>query len=129
MDEEQWSEADAKAIAVFLSGDDLGTDHHGQQITDSSFFMMLNAAADPVTFKLPEERWGKHWRVVFDTHQPDVPRLGPASSITSVLPETALENAADGGEGAVVLGGDFQSRAGSTSSSAAPWSSSSASTS
>jgi len=108
MDEAQWSEADAKAIAVFLSGDDLGTDHHGQRITDSSFFMMLNAAADPVTFKLPDERWGKHWRVVFDTHQPDVPRLAPASSITAVLPETALENAGEGGEGAAVLGGDFQ---------------------
>ena len=37
-----------------------------------------------------------------------MPRLAPASSITSVLPETALENAADGGEGAAVLGGDFQ---------------------
>ena len=63
MDGDQWNEADARAIAVFLSGDDLGVNSHGQKITDSTFFMMLNAAADPVTFTLPTERWGNRWQV------------------------------------------------------------------
>ncbi len=94
MDADQWSEAMARAIAVFLSGDDLGTDQRGERITDSSFLMMLNAAADPVTFTLPEARWGARWRVVFDTREADAPRLAWASSVASVLPEAALENAA-----------------------------------
>ena len=81
----------AKAIAVFLSGDDLGVDQRGEQITDSTFFMMLNAAADPVMLHLPAERWGKRWRVVFDTRDPDVPRLAPNSPVSAVLPETAMQ--------------------------------------
>ena len=107
MDDEQWTEAMAKAIAVFLSGDDLGTDSRGQMIIDSTFYMMLNAAADTVAFHLPDERWGKNWRLVFDTRHPDVPRLLPASPVSAVLPDVALENATEGGEGAAVLGDDY----------------------
>jgi glycogen operon protein len=107
MDDAQWNETMAKAIAVFLSGDDLGTDSRGQQLTDSTFLMMLNAASDPVTFRLPEQRWGRRWRVVFDTRDPDVPRLAPSSPVSAVLPEAAMENATDAGEGAEVLGRDF----------------------
>jgi hypothetical protein len=92
---------------VFLSGDDLGTDSRGQQITDSTFYMMLNAAADTVLFHLPDQRWGKTWRLVFDTRQPEVPRLAPASLVSAVLPDVALENAIEGREGAAVLGDDF----------------------
>ena len=108
MDDAQWNEAMAKAIGLYLAGDDLGTDQRGERMTDSSFFMMLNAAVDQVTFTLPEERWGHRWRVVFDTRQPDVPRLAPASPVSSVLPEAALERATDtGSEGAAVLGDDY----------------------
>jgi isoamylase len=70
MNGEEWNEADAKAIAVFLSGDDLGVNHHGEQITDATFYLMLNAAADPVTFTLPPQRWGGRWQVVLDTREP-----------------------------------------------------------
>ena len=107
MDDEQWNEADAKAIAVFLSGDDLGVNERAERISDASFFMMLNAAADPVTFTLPDARWGERWRVVFDTHQPDMPRLAPASPVSAVLSSAALENATEGGEGAEALGDDY----------------------
>jgi glycogen operon protein len=107
MDDEQWTEAMAKAIAVFLSGDDLGTDSRGERITDSTFYMMLNAAADTVAFHLPDQRWGTTWRLVFDTSQPHVPRLAPASPISAVLPDIALENATQGGEGAAVVGDDY----------------------
>ncbi len=107
MDEENWSEASAKAIAVFLSGDDLGVDQRGDQITDTSFFLMLNAAADPVTFTVPDERWGKRWRVVFDTCASDAPRLEPASPISALLPEAAMA-ASEGTDGAVVLAQDLR---------------------
>jgi pullulanase/glycogen debranching enzyme len=93
MDDEHWSEADAKAIAVFLAGDDLGVDQRGERITDASYFVMLNAADNNVIFTLPESRWGERWRVVFNTQDPDVPRLTAASPVTAALPEAALANA------------------------------------
>jgi isoamylase len=71
MDDENWSEASARAIGVFLAGDDVGVDQRGRQITDSSFFVMLNAAADPITFTLPAERWGSRWRIVLNTATAD----------------------------------------------------------
>src|SRR6185369_889305 len=37
MDEGNWAESYARAIAMFLSGDDLGVDQRGQRITDASF--------------------------------------------------------------------------------------------
>jgi isoamylase len=95
MDEDKWSEQSAKAIAMFLAGDDLGVDQRGQPMSDATFFVMLNAADNNVIFTLPEERWGKRWRLVFDTQTADVPRLAPVSPITAVLPDAALTNATD----------------------------------
>jgi glycogen operon protein len=108
MDDEHWSEADAKAIAYFLAGDDLGVDQRGEQITDTSYFVMLNAADNNVIFTLPPDRWGQRWRVVFDTREPDVPRLAPASPVSAVLPEAALANAAnEGGDTNNAIGDDY----------------------
>ena len=44
MDDEQLERGHApRPSRYFLSGEDLGIDQRGQPITDSSFFMMLNA--------------------------------------------------------------------------------------
>jgi glycogen operon protein len=83
MDDEHWSEADAKAIAMFLAGDDLGVDQRGERITDSSFFVMLNAADNNVIFSLPEERWGKRWRLVLDTRDSSLPPPPPPPTTSS----------------------------------------------
>jgi glycogen operon protein len=107
MDDEHWNEAYAKAIGLFLSGDDLGVDQRAQRITDSSFLIMLNAAEESVIFTLPAERWGKRWRLVFDTRSPAVPRLSPISSVTSVLPEVALANAVQSGADVAALAADL----------------------
>ena len=96
---------------MFLAGDDLGVDQRGQQITDSSFLVMLNAADEHGDFTLPEDRWGQRWRVVLDTRAPDVPRLAPASPVSAVLPEAALANAAnEGGETNNAIGDDVPRR-------------------
>jgi len=95
MDDAHWDEADAKAIAMFLGGDDLGVDGRGQPISDSSFFIMLNAADNNVIFTLPEARWAGHWRIVLDTKSAEPPVLAPATSVLSMLPEAALANASD----------------------------------
>ena len=98
MSDESWNSDIARAIALFMSGDDLGIDQHGQQISDTSFYMLLNAAAEPVTFTLPDARWGERWRPVLDTRSEEPPRLAPALPMSSALPEAALVNAAELGE-------------------------------
>jgi glycogen operon protein len=97
MDEEQWQTAWTRALALFLGGDDLGIDQRGQEITDSSFYLMLNADAGAVTFTLPPERWGRQWRLVLDTNDGLPPRPQPVSTVVAVLPEAALANAAENG--------------------------------
>ncbi len=97
MDEDQWNAAWTRAVALFLGGDDLGIDQRGQRIVDSSFYLMINADADPVSFTLPEARWGARWRLVLDTNDGQTARPAPVSPVASVLPEAALANAAENG--------------------------------
>ncbi len=75
MQEDSWSEALTRAIAVFLSGDDLGVEQRGQPITDASFYMLLNAAPEDVTFRLPNADWGSRWREVLNTRRDSVPAV------------------------------------------------------
>jgi glycogen operon protein len=95
MDEEHWTQASARAIGVFLSGDDLGVDQRGERMTDSTFFLMLNAADNNVIFTLPSQRWGKAWRVVLDTQTGEPPQSVPTPTVSSVLPEAAIANSPD----------------------------------
>jgi isoamylase len=92
MDEEHWSEAIARAIGLFLDGDELGVDQRGQPISDSSFYVMLNAAADPVEFVVPGTDWGNRWRTLLDTRSAEPPRLAAAHTVVAALPEAALSN-------------------------------------
>ena len=75
MSEEHWNEDLARALGLFLSGADLGVDERGRRITDSDFYLLLNAAPDPIAFRLPPERWGARWRTVLDTRRPQAPGM------------------------------------------------------
>jgi glycogen operon protein len=68
MADEHWTEESSRAVGLLLAGDDLGMDQRGQRITDSSFYLLLNAAAETTSFRLPTARWGQSWRVVLDTY-------------------------------------------------------------
>jgi len=67
MSDDNWNEESSRAVMLFLAGDDLGVDQRGQRITDASYMLLLNAASDAVTFRLPAERWGRAWRTILDT--------------------------------------------------------------
>ncbi len=75
MSEEHWNEALARALGLYLSGADLGVDERGRPISDRDFYLMLNAAPEPVTFQLPSERWGATWHTVLDTRSDSPPHL------------------------------------------------------
>jgi isoamylase len=70
MDEEGWGQGFAKAIGVFLNGQALGSpDMRGRPISDDSFYLLLNAADEPLRFTLPPSRFGEKWVALLDTGQ------------------------------------------------------------
>jgi glycogen operon protein len=73
MTDNDWSSGYAKSIGVFLNGHAIpDRDRRGQQVLDSSFYLLLNAWQEPLDFTLPAARWGKCWEVVLDTSK-DLP--------------------------------------------------------
>jgi isoamylase len=70
MTDQAWQLNHARALAVFLSGDGLDeVDARGRPIRDDSFFLLFNAAAEPVVFTLPPTLAGGRGEVVVDTAQ------------------------------------------------------------
>ncbi len=72
MSEEDWDDAGAKSLGIRLSGEAglLHLTEHGEQEIDRTFLILVNAAAETVTFRLPEEP-GAAWQPVFDTAHED----------------------------------------------------------
>jgi glycogen operon protein len=63
-----WQQNDARAIAVFLNGDAISEpDPRGEPVVDDSFLILLNSNYEPVDFLLPPEEYGENWTVVVDT--------------------------------------------------------------
>jgi isoamylase len=63
-----WADGVAKSIAVYLNGDAIGAvDSRGEPVTDDTFLLLLNAAADPVDFTLPSPPWAASWVMCLDT--------------------------------------------------------------
>jgi glycogen operon protein len=67
MTEEQWSEAHAHALTLFMSGREIERDAQGEIVTDDDFLWMVNASPDDIKFTLPPERWGSEWTLAIDT--------------------------------------------------------------
>jgi glycogen operon protein len=95
MSEEHWNEASSRALGLYLDGENLGVDQRGEQITDSTFYLLLNAAPDEIGFRLPAETWGEAWRLVFDTTSGEPPRLKVEASAESLLPTGSVDHRAD----------------------------------
>ncbi len=68
MSDEDWDVGFAKSIGIFLNGDGIASlDDRGNRIRDDSFYLLINAHYEPLTFSLPSQKWGKAWDAVFDT--------------------------------------------------------------
>lgn len=76
MDMEDWSNTHAFSVMIYLNGSDiLEADWYGNQMVDNNFILIFNAHYEPIMFTLPDERYGKKWRLVVDTHNPKGPEL------------------------------------------------------
>ena len=76
MDMEDWSNTHAFSVMIYLNGSDIPeADWYGNQTVDNNFILIFNAHYEPIMFTLPDERYGKKWRLVVDTHNPKGPEL------------------------------------------------------
>ena len=63
-----WQQNDARAIAVFLNGEAISEpDPRGEPVVDDSFLILMNSNYEPVDFLLPPEEYGESWTVAVDT--------------------------------------------------------------
>jgi glycogen operon protein len=68
MAEEDWEDGDARAIGVFLNGEAIPTtDAYGGRIVDDSFFVMISASHEPLTWTVPPAVRRRDWVVELDT--------------------------------------------------------------
>ncbi|WP_103381285.1 glycogen debranching protein GlgX [Pseudonocardia dioxanivorans] len=59
------------SLAIFLNGHGIpDRDDVGRTIVDDSFLLLVNAAPQHTTFTLPDETYGRTWRIVVDTADP-----------------------------------------------------------
>ena len=76
MDMDDWSNTHAFTVMIYLNGSDIPeTDWYGNQMVDNDFILIFNAHYEPIMFTLPDEHYGKKWRLVVDTHNPNGPEL------------------------------------------------------
>ena len=74
MADSDWRTGYARSLGVFLNGNaipDVG--RHGQPVRDDSFYLLLNAWDQPISFTLPTDGWGRSWELILDTAEVHCP--------------------------------------------------------
>ena len=72
MTTENWTDPNARALAIHLDGDDapdLATD--GTPLLDDDFLVLVNGWWEPLQFRLPEVGEERTWRTELDTYDPE----------------------------------------------------------
>ncbi|MBF2003401.1 MAG: glycogen debranching protein GlgX [Synechococcales cyanobacterium C42_A2020_086] len=73
MTEAQWEDGFAKAIAIFLNGEEIATPGaRGERIIDDSFLLFFNAHYELIEFTIPPGLQNWDWVVAIDTQVPYV---------------------------------------------------------
>ncbi len=68
MASEDWGKGLVKTLGVFLNGKTIPSpNRQGEPVIDDSFYLIFNAANDPVNFTLPGQEWGETWIKELDT--------------------------------------------------------------
>ncbi|MGB5971715.1 MAG: glycogen debranching enzyme, partial [Nodosilinea sp.] len=67
---DQWHDGSAKAIAVYLNGEELmALQTAGQRLIDDSFLLIFNAQASSQEFQIPPEVEKEDWTLILDTSE------------------------------------------------------------
>jgi glycogen operon protein len=82
MTRRDWDNTQARAIGVFLNGEELGAEtRRGDEVRDESFLLLFNAHYEDISFRLPARRFGSRWEVELSTGRVEGDRLTPGSEI------------------------------------------------
>jgi isoamylase len=70
MTQHDWN-AGAQRLGFFLNGEELAAPGPGgERVEDDSFLLLFNASGEDTAFNLPARRFGRQWRLVFQTVDP-----------------------------------------------------------
>ena len=73
MSDDDWNVGFAKSLTVYLNGNAIPSrGPRGEAIVDDTFLLCFNAHYEPLTFTLPEQKFGVRWHRVVDTADPDL---------------------------------------------------------
>jgi isoamylase len=73
MSDDDWNVGFAKSLMVYLNGAAIpSVGPKGEPIVDDTFLLCFNAHYEPMTFTLPDGRFGHRWHRVIDTADPDL---------------------------------------------------------
>ncbi|MGH2827348.1 MAG: glycogen debranching protein GlgX, partial [Actinomycetota bacterium] len=68
MTQRDWRRGDARAIGVFLNGEEIPMlTQQGEPVVDASFLLLFNGHYEPIEFKLPTKRFGARWQFALST--------------------------------------------------------------
>ncbi|MFL5927620.1 MAG: glycogen debranching protein GlgX [Gaiellaceae bacterium] len=80
MTRRDWDNLQARAIGVFLNGEELRSETKtGEDVRDDSFLLLFNAHFEDITFRLPARRFGTRWEIALATGRCDYDRLVPGA--------------------------------------------------
>jgi glycogen operon protein len=82
MTRRDWENPEARAIGVFLNGDEIGMlTPRGEELRDDSFLVLFNAHFEDVTFRLPARRFGTRWVVELETAPCECANYTPGAQV------------------------------------------------
>ncbi|HZT92311.1 MAG TPA: glycogen debranching protein GlgX [Gaiellaceae bacterium] len=82
MTRRDWDNMEARAIGVFLNGEELDSQtRRGEPVRDDSFLLLFNAHYEDISFRLPARRFGARWELALATGRVDADRLTPGAEI------------------------------------------------
>ena len=87
MTDEQWQEGFAKAIALFLNGEEIPLrGKQGERVIDDSFLLFFNAHYEPIEFMIPPGLRAQEWVVVIDTTKHHLIKAGERYREDTLIP-------------------------------------------
>jgi glycogen operon protein len=88
MKEEDWQNPHTRSLGVFLNGKAIPSlDERGDPVVDDSFYLMINAYAGELTFRVPDRpHWGQRWGKILDTMEARMLDAGGAGAGEAVGP-------------------------------------------
>jgi glycogen operon protein len=82
MTRRDWDNTGARAIGVFLNGEELNAQTaHGEELRDESFLLLFNAHFEEITFRLPARRFGTRWQLELATGNVGADVLAPGRDV------------------------------------------------